>query len=56
MNNPELPAFLGNSKLEYMEDILQKFYDRYYSVENYMNKIGISERELELIRNKLLCD
>lgn len=56
ISNPSLPAFLGNSKLEYMEDTLQKFYDKYTTVENYMNKIGISERELELIKNKLLCD
>lgn len=54
IDNPELPAFLGGSKLEYMEDTLQMFYDKYNSIENYMKKIGISEKEIELIRNKLL--
>lgn len=54
LDNPDLPYFLGGSKLEYMEDILKMFYDKYNSVEEYMKKIGISDEEMNIIRGKLL--
>lgn len=54
LDNPDLPYFLGGSKLEYMEDTLKMFYDKYNSVEEYMKKIGISDEEMNIIRGKLL--
>ncbi len=54
LDNPDLPYFLGGSKLEYMEDTLKMFYDKYNSVKEYMKKIGISDEEMNIIRGKLL--
>ena len=55
-NNPDLPAFLGGSDLECMEETLKMFYKKYKTIENYMQKIGISKNEIKIIKGRLLKD
>ena len=51
--NPSLPAFLGNSKLEYMEETLRLFKEKYIDIDNYMMILGFTKDEVSEIRNKL---
>jgi len=51
--NPDLPAFLGYSKLEYMEETLRLFKEKYINIDNYMNALGFKKDEVGEIRNKL---
>ena len=53
-DNPDLPAFLGNSKLEYMEDTLELFKEKFESIENYFDYLGFTSDELNKIKNKLI--
>lgn len=41
---------------EFMEDFIKRFKEKYNSIDNYMIKIGITEDEIEDIRNKYLED
>lgn len=52
--NPDLPAFLGNSKLEYMEETLNLFTEKYQTIENYFNYLGFTEEEIDKIKKKLI--
>lgn len=51
---PELAAFLGRSKSEYMEGCLNLLTEKYGSVPEYLRSAGLTEAELERLRNKLL--
>lgn len=53
-NNPDLPAFLGGSKLEYMEETLEKFYKKYHSIYEYMNKLGFTNEQVETIKQRIV--
>lgn len=53
-DNPDLPAFLGQSKFEYMEDVLEMFKEKYHDINNYMNYLGVTLEKVKIIRNKLL--
>lgn len=54
IDNPDLPAFLGGSKLEYMEETLRLFKEKYDNIYEYMKYLGITLGEVESIKNKLL--
>lgn len=41
--------------MEYMEKFLQMFQQKYNSVEEYFSCIGLSDREVMTIKNKLNC-
>lgn len=53
-DNPDLPAFLGGSKLEYMEETLQMFYDKYENINNYFKYLGFKEKDIKKIKSKLV--
>ena len=53
-DNPDLPAFLGGSKLEYMEETLKMFYDKYKNINNYFKYLGFNEKEIKKIKSKLV--
>lgn len=55
-DNPDLPAFLGGSDLESMEETLRIFSTKYKTIEGYMKQIGISKKEIEIIRERLVED
>ncbi len=48
------PAFLGLSKLEYIEGFLALFEAEYASAERYMAAIGLSRQETDALREKLI--
>ena len=52
-DNPDLPLFFGDSKLEYMEETLKLFRQKYKNINNYMEYLGISKEEINLIKHKL---
>ena len=53
-DNPDLPAFLGNSKMEYMEETLKLFFEKYQTIENYFNYLGFDSKETNEIKNKIV--
>ena len=53
-DNPDLPAFLGQSKYKYMEQTIELFKNKYKNVENYFDYIGILKDDKEEIRNKFV--
>lgn len=53
-DNPDLPAFLGGSKLEYMEETLKLFFTKYKSIENYFKYLGFNKKEIRKIKEKLV--
>ncbi len=48
-----IPEFLLESKKEYMENILEYIEKKYGGILNYLNKIGISNDEIDRIRKKV---
>lgn len=54
VNNPDLPAFFGGSKMENMEKFLSLFNSRFEKIEDYFNYLGISSDRVEVLRNKLV--
>lgn len=51
--NPSLPKFLGSSKAEYMEKTLELFKNKYKTIENYMKLIGLTNKDVKIISNKI---
>ena len=51
--NSNLPKFIGNSKLEYMEETLRLFKEKYTNIDNYMKVLGFTKDEVSEIRNKI---
>lgn len=54
IDNPDLPAFLGNSKLEYMEETLKLFYSKYNNINSYFKYLGFNDEQIEQIKSKLV--
>ena len=52
-NTPDLPAFIGQSKIEYMENFLETFYKEYGTTEYYLLKINLTRYEIAKIKDKL---
>lgn len=53
-DNPDLPAFLGQSRLEYMEETLNLFFEKYKDITNYFIYLGFNESDIEVIKSKLV--
>lgn len=53
-DNPDLPAFLGGSKLEYMEETLRLFFNKYKDINSYFKYLGFNDREIKQIKSKLI--
>ncbi|MBE6139800.1 MAG: tyrosine-protein phosphatase [Firmicutes bacterium] len=53
-DNPDLPAFLGGSKLEYMEETLKLFFNKYKDINTYFKYLGFSDKEIKQIKSKLI--
>jgi len=53
-DNPDLPAFLGQSKMEYMEETLELFKQKYGTIINYLEYLEITQTEYNIIKNKIL--
>lgn len=51
---PEMAAYLGRSKSEYMDACLRLLTEKYGSVPAYLLAAGLTEAELALLRGKLL--
>ena len=54
LDNPKMPKYLGNSKMEYMEDALKLFKDKYESIDNYMMLLGFTKKDILKIVKKLV--
>ena len=54
IENPNMPKYYGTSKMEYMENTLKLFKDKYKNIENYMQLLGFTMEEINLIKNKFL--
>lgn len=51
--NPDLPAFLGQSKMEYMEETLRLFFDKYNDINNYFEYLDFNEEDIKQIKSKI---
>lgn len=51
-NNKDLPAFLGTSKMEYMEETLKLFKNEFQTIDNYFDYLGFSKKEIDSLKNK----
>lgn len=54
INNPDLPAFFGGSKMENMEKFLNLFNSRFERIEDYFDYLGISRDRTSVLRDKLV--
>lgn len=52
--NPKLPKFIGNSKPSYMLKTLKLFFDKYKSIDNYLNYLGLPSNFKEKFQKKYL--
>lgn len=50
-----LPSFMGRSNMEYMEVALDRLKEKFGSIQEYLEKVGLSNETLEKLRKKLLC-
>ena len=50
----DLPAYVGSSKPEYLEDCLDRLEETYGSVAGYLRAIGLTETTLGKLKDKLL--
>lgn len=50
----DLPWFIGRSEIEFMNGFLEMFHEKYQTVENYLQIIGLSDGEIFLLKNKLV--
>ena len=50
--NPDLPKFLGRAKSWYMAKTLEIFNKKYLNIENYLNYLEFTKKDIEIIRNK----
>ena len=55
-NNPKYPKYLGRAKGEYMEKTIELFLKKYGSIESYFNIIGLTKKEIELLRKKMITN
>ena len=51
---PDLAPFAGASKSDYLDGCLDLLEESYGSVPDYLRAVGISEAELDALRDKLL--
>ena len=51
-NNKDLPAFLGTSKMEYMEETLKLFKKEFQNIDNYFNYLGFTNKEINKLKRK----
>jgi protein-tyrosine phosphatase len=54
-DNPEFAKII-TPKVSYIEKFIDMFIEKYKSAEEYCRVIGLTEAEIEMIRNKLLKD
>lgn len=52
---PDLAAFAGQSRREYLEECMDLLLDKYGSVPDYLRAAGLTDGELETLRHKLLA-
>lgn len=53
-NNINIPAYIITPKIEYMETFLDMFYHKYHSVEEYLLTIGLDNKEIINLKQKLI--
>lgn len=53
-HNPSFPKNLGYSKRIYLQDFLEMFKKKYGDVENYLRVIGLEQKQIDKIKNKLI--
>lgn len=51
---PDKAAWLGRSKSEYMDGCLRLLSEKYSTVPDYLRAAGLTEEELQLLRDKLM--
>lgn len=52
--HPERPSYEGRSDMEYMEKTLDRFFQTYSDVTDYLQKIGLNPDEIASLKDKLL--
>ena len=52
----DMPIFLIETKVDYIEGFLNLFYDEYNSAQGYLRFLGLSDMEIEQIYAKLICN
>lgn len=50
---PNFPSFLGFAKEEYLDGFLLEFYKEYKSVEDYLLSLGITNEEINIIKERM---
>lgn len=54
MDLSKYPRYAGQSKLEYIDEFLKLFYDKYININNYMKKLDLTSEEIAILYNKLV--
>lgn len=54
INNPDLPAFFGGSKMENMEKFLNLFNSRFNSIDDYFDYLGINRDDISVLRERIV--
>lgn len=54
VNNPDLPAFFGGSKMENMEKFLNLFNSRFNSIDDYFDYLGINRDDISVLRERIV--
>lgn len=52
-DNPDLPAFAGQSKAEYMDTFLNLFHQKYPDIQTYLKEAGLSAAQIYSLSHKL---
>lgn len=53
-DHPDIPAYVGRSNPEYMEEFLRLFEQEYGTAENYLQTIGLTSDSIQRLKAKLL--
>ena len=51
--DPDLPAFVGTIKVEHLEQTINRLNEIYGNVEGYLTQIGLTNNEIQKLKNKL---
>lgn len=51
---PGLPAYIGRTDIDYMDDMLNRFFQNYGSIDNYLATISVRKQESRKLKAKLI--
>ncbi|WP_250229593.1 tyrosine-protein phosphatase [Anaeropeptidivorans aminofermentans] len=52
--NPDMPLHFAHSKSQWMEAFINRILKEYGSAENFLSEKGVSEKNIEILKNKII--